>query len=339
MRSLVRYGVLGMLAMAAGCGSDVSPMEQYPDGGAFDAAPAIDAVDALSPVDPSGVPHLYVVSAIDVPTTAQEATALGLDIDGDPSGEVDNKLGEILGTLASLGGNDPQAYIDARLADGSIIQLINVRATGLTDAIRVGFSLFVGEDSDDPPNPADNFSGTEMFNLSPTAPTDSLLAGAITAGHLSAYDGSMPLLISIVEGVDPVLLNLVGARVEADVVADGITAGRLAGGIRSEQVLADIYPALEQAFALTVAADCVGTTCTPMSAGATLLNLFDFNDDGVITLAELEESTILGNLFAPDMDLFDAEGFYNPNDDGVLDTLSFGVGFTAVNAIFVPPAQ
>lgn len=337
MRTFVRYWSIGLMVVGLGCGSEVSNPD-FADGGA-DASVRPDAAvtDAAVLVDPNGTNHLYVVNTVDVPTSAAEATQLGLDIDFDGTGTVDNKLGEILAVLAGQGGNDPQAFIDARLADGTILQLINIKATSLSDAMRVGFSLYVGEDADMPANPDDNFTGFEEFLISSGSPTDSLLAGNITAGHVSGSDGSIPLLVTVSDQVDPVLLNLVGARVECDVDGTGVMNGKLAGGITKEQVQNDILPALHQSFSITVAADCTGTTCTPGSAGEDLLNLFDENADGEITLAELENNILLTNLLAPDMDLLDEEGFLNPNSDGELDTLSFGVGFTAVGALFIPP--
>jgi len=339
MRTLVRWSLVGLLVAGVGCGSDVSPPETFADAGEADANAGPDAVvtDAQPPVDPAGANHLYVVNAIDVPTTVAEANALGLDIDGDASATVDNKLGDILAALATSGGNDPQDFINDRVADGTILQLINIKATSLSDATRIGFSLYVGADADVPENPSDNFSGFEDFNIAVNSPTDSLLAGTITAGQLSAWDGSIPLLISIADGVDPVRLDLVGARVEANPNGAGIAASKLGGGIREEQVTSDIYPTLEQTFDLTVAADCTGTVCAPGSNGQTLLNLFDTDNDGDITLNELLNSAFLNNLFASDLDLYDAEGFYNPNSDGVMDSLSFGIGFTAVGAQFIVP--
>lgn len=338
MRTLVRYCLVGFAVLGLGCGSEVSNPD-FADGGP-DGSVTPDAswTDAAVLVDPAGSNHLYVVNAVDVPTSAAEATQLGLDIDGDGTNTVDNKLGEILATLAAQGGGqDPQSFIDARIADGTILQLINIKATSLTDAERVGFSLYVGQDADVPADPSDNFSGFEEFLIATDSPTDSLLAGNLVSGHMSGRDGSIPLLVSVSDQVAPVLLNLVGARVECDADGTGVMNGHLAGGITKEQVHDDILPALHESFGITVAADCTGTTCTPGSAGESLLNLFDENGDGNITLIELENSLILTNLLAPDMDLLDAEGFYNPNQDGELDTLSFGVGFTAVGAQFIPP--
>ena len=65
--------------------------------------------------------------------------------------------------------------------------------------------------------------------------------------------------------------------------------------------------------------------------------LFDANTDGTITAKELRTNALIMSLLAPDLDLFDSAGIYNPRVDGVNDSLSFGVGFTAVGAVFDLP--
>jgi Ca2+-binding EF-hand superfamily protein len=59
-------------------------------------------------------------------------------------------------------------------------------------------------------------------------------------------------------------------------------------------------------------------------------DVFDTNDDGVITVAEMADSAIAQALFAPDLDT-DGDG----DDDG----LSFGLGFTCERAQFTAPGE
>ena len=79
---------LGFLVVACdGGGTTFTAIDAPPPDGPVDAA-----VDALVP----SATYTYVVSAIRLPTTANEATQLGLDVDDlarDPNGGIDNALG------------------------------------------------------------------------------------------------------------------------------------------------------------------------------------------------------------------------------------------------------
>lgn len=341
---------LGLLA-AAGCGDDASGDDDdvsvdaspadpdaaantpdaagTPDATPPDAAPDVDAF-----FDPTGTHTQYVANTIDVPSNSTEATALGQDIDGDLS--IDNALGSILGSLASMGA-DPQAAIDGFVANGEILQIFDVQATDLVDADGVAVRGFAADDGDEPPNPADNFSGSETFVIKPGSPAGSMLLGDITGGNAVAGPGTMPLSIVIGPGTPPVIVELVGARFKGGVTATTITNGLLGGAITAEEVDAVLIPGIAAALNIMVAEDCVGTTCDPDSAGEDILLLFDDNDDGVITAEELRANALIQSLLAPDVDLFDATGAFNPNTDGENDALSFGVGFTAVGAVFDLP--
>jgi hypothetical protein len=353
-----RLGLLGALLLiaAAGCGDDAagddddsvdaSAVEDPdaaagapdaaandPDAGPPDAAPQPDA----GVVDPGGDHYQYVANNIDVPTNSSEAAALGQDIDGDPSAMPDNALGQIMASLASIGGADPQAAVNLTVANGEMLQLLDVQASDLVTASGIGVSIFIGEDGDMPANPADNFSGSEMFNIKSGTPTEDPLAGAITGGQVRAGPGTVPLQLVLVPGTTPVVVSLVGARVRGDVTATTISNGLLGGAIREEEVDTVVIPAIAVAMNALVAADCPGGVCTPDSGGETILALFDTNTDGTVTADELRANDLINSLLAPDVDLFDGAGNFNPRVDGVRDSLSFGVGFTAVGAVFDLP--
>ena len=90
----------------------------------------------------------------------------------------------------------------------------------------------------------------------------------------------------------------------------------------------------------TVQQDCSGVhpnCCTPNSQGEDLIGTFDSDGSCDITVDELKDNALLSGLLSPDLDLFDAEGFYVPNDDGVKDSLSLGVGFNATLGTFALP--
>ena len=69
----------------------------------------------------------------------------------------------------------------------------------------------------------------------------------------------------------------------------------------------------------------------------TVLPLLDSDGNGTITVAEFESNPLLMMAVSPDLDLLDASGKFNPNQDGVKDSYSMGLGFTCAPAIFTAP--
>lgn len=75
-----------------------------------------------------------------------------------------------------------------------------------------------------------------------------------------------------------------------------------------------------------------------------LWNLVDRMDDcsdGSLTCDCRITPEELIRLFGPypDLDLLDETGAFNPGQDGVLDSTSIGIGFTAVPAAFPAPVR
>jgi hypothetical protein len=57
--------------------------------------------------------------------------------------------------------------------------------------------------------------------------------------------------------------------------------------------------------------------------------------DNKIDVCEVASSGLIHNVLAPDVQLFDSAGNYHPNPNNTMkDSLSIGVGFTAVAATF-----
>jgi hypothetical protein len=69
-----------------------------------------------------------------------------------------------------------------------------------------------------------------------------------------------------------------------------------------------------------------------------VLTFFDDNEDCTVTVEELEANSLISSTIgAPDLDLFDESGNFNPRQDGVKESLSLGVGFSAVAGEFTVP--
>jgi hypothetical protein len=68
-----------------------------------------------------------------------------------------------------------------------------------------------------------------------------------------------------------------------------------------------------------------------------LRQLFDANMDGAISAAELSSNNLIQALFQPDVDLLDAMG--HPGQDGSKESVSVGLGFSCVGAVFAAPGD
>src|SRR5262249_22718896 len=153
--------------------------------------------------------------------------------------------------------------------------------------------------------------------------------------------------LALLEGIAPVRLPLVGAFIEADVDDAGCTNGKLGGGIREADLQATVLPDLARVFDDRVGLD--GPACRAdidqcSDPVKQLLQSFDTDGDGHITTFEFLENTLVQSLLAPDVDLFDdpdgdGVGRYAPRTDGIVDSLSFGMGFTCAKAVFPAPGE
>lgn len=308
-----------------------------------------------------GADTQLVADGIIMPTSATQAQQLGIDLDGDPQGRPDNALGQILSTLASQGDLDLQMSVDESVASGSLILLLNLRATGLTTAPDIGTWVYLGEN----PDPAacmdpdvietcgQHLAGGASFDISAASPTDAVLHGNIIGGKLVAGPGKITLELSL-GGAAAITINMIGARIEATVDPEtgALTDGKIGGAITEQELDDNVLPALVTVMQENVGDDCTGSPpdcCIEGSTGETLIDLFDdCSDDSstcdcAITLDELRNNDLISSLLSPDVDLLDDEdGSFNPREhgsDGVKDALSLGIGFSSISAIFTPPPQ
>lgn len=305
--------------------------------------------------DPAPENHTFVVDSLIVPDTQNEAlTSYGLDIDGkdnDADRGVDNQLGRAFANLSST--IDIGAALQAGVDDGTIILLMDLRAGDLSASGRVDVGVYLGAN----PTPAAcadeedqecrrHLDGAGSFELSPDTPTDVVLTGSLDGSGfaMSADDepGRIAIALPALGGGEPIVAELVGARIRIESVSDtGLSSGVLAGAIPADDFEQVILPAFHQGLAAQVAADCTGAPpdcCAPDSAGAGILGFFDPNsDDCMVSFEEFRGNFFLALLLNPDVDLFDADGNYAPNSDGVNDALSLGLGFSAVTGAFTAP--
>lgn len=316
------WPALAALAIATtGCGVYFGDDDDDPD-------PTQNTCHPNNPtIDPGAVADHYIIDTIDIPSTSSEAVELGLDLDGDDQGRVDNAIGQILSVFSSQGGGyDLDAEQKALIDSGDILHLLEVRATSLTTALRVGVTLMHGLDTDG--DPSDNLDGSESFAID-AAKGQGTMYGCVQTGQLDVRRGTVPIAITFPGLGEPFIVDAVAARIEATVNATSMS-GKLAGAVTEQDVDQKVLPVLAEGLNRVIARDC--TDCVCDGFGEIVVDLFDDDDDCQVSDEELRNDSLIGALFAPDLDLFDSAGNYAPNQDGVEDSLSIGVGFTAVGA-------
>jgi hypothetical protein len=114
------------------------------------------------------------------------------------------------------------------------------------------------------------------------------------------------------------------------------TSGRINGVFRSSDISAILDLKIAQLLQPILTRDCPGpdaSSCAAGSEGNTIQQIFDTDDNLLITAAEVRGNSLTQVLFAPDVDAFKASGA--PGTDGVKDSVSFGFGFGAVKARIV----
>jgi hypothetical protein len=319
--------VLGCLLLAA-CGDDDGGSSTAPDAGRpADAAPP----DAAPPDAALRDGLWYLMDSIAVPETSDEAVTVALDLDGD--GQPDNALGGLLAALHSSADLPIAAVQMEAVTAGHILQLVGIDAGSLDDADPVPVLVARGVDLDG--DAGDNASGAEPFALDPLDGADGQLTGLLVGGRLRAGPGTAPIQLAMF-GVTPevVALRGVGARLRAASVTDGAMAGgRTCGALTEEDADSILIPAMARAVDSIVQRDCDGATCDPDTQGEQLAAFFDDNSDGMVPEEEFAGNSLIESTIGnPDLDLYDADGNFDPRVDGVKDSLSLCLGFTAVGA-------
>jgi len=298
-------------------------------------------------VDPAGTNTQFVVSELIVPANASQSSAVALDLDGD--GIQDNALGGLLGALGSTAGLDLQTGVDEQLSAAEFILLANIKATDLGNANKVGTYVFFGDN----PTPAactdpldlttcgKHLDGAASFEIAANSPSDAVIVGTLAGGDLQAGPGTVSIELPL--GGVALQLDLIAAHIEASVTDSALTSGKLGGAITATDVDEKLMPAVQSLIADLITENCTpnGTDCGCVagSSGEQVLGFFDTNNDCMIPLQELNDNSLIdATIRNPDLDLLDATGAFNPNSDGIDDSLSLGVGFSAVGAAFPLPS-
>lgn len=307
--------VAALAAALAGCSADEPQPEE------LGCIPQVD-------IDPAGRSSHWVVDRVTLATTADEALQLGLNVDCDDQNRPDNQLGQVLAAVYNVESTDLNEEIAAMVDRGRLLHLLTIRARSLRDATGVGLTVRHGLDTDG--DPSDNFSGAERFGVD-TARGQGVTSGYIRDGRLSAHGFQLPLGLSLPSLDEVVVLPLEGVHVDAAILP-GILQGRIGGAIPEQAIDAILIPFIHRALVHVVERDCPDGRCQAGSFGEILIQVFDTDRDGELELEELRAHDLITSLIRPDVDLFDEHGDLNPGVDGIDDSLSIGIGFTAVPA-------
>ncbi len=300
-------------------------------------------------VIPEGTHTQYVAKKASVPTNNNQAREFGLDLNKDKT--VDNQLGMVLGTLASM-GFDIQGTIDAAVAEGSIILLVDFQTKDFTNTTAAGLKVLLGTN----PMPAacnaaekycndamppvctgcgHHLTGTGNFAIDPKSPDSAAVGGKIINGTFNGGPGLISLQIAL-GGTTAIQLDLIGARAKASgITADKMDSVILAGALTDEDLNTKVIPAIADQIAPIITRDCpmplvAGCGCKAGSTGKTVLDLFDGDIMGTtkdckVSVDEIKGNSLIQSLLAPDVTI-----------DGKM-ALSLGIKVEATKAVF--PAQ
>lgn len=278
------------------------------------------------PVDASVSFH-FVTNKLMVPTTKEQTQTFALNLDGDSQQVTDNLFGSLITLLLSTSPElKLQPAVDEAVNAGQMLMLHVVQAGDPLNSPSASWSIFQGETSQSAPK----FDGSDSFTVAPAAVlSDSLIPGSITNGHFAGGPGTARVQMALL-GL-PVEMDLIGVRLEADVSEAGCTNGKLGGGVAADEFRAILIPALVDGLNSVIEAD--------KTAAGTILPVFDADQSGSISIAEVQNNVLLQLATSPDLDLLDASGNFNPRQDGVKDAISVGLGFTCVPAVFTAPEK
>ena len=278
----------------------------------------------------------YIVTELVVPTNSSESKNIGVDLDGD--GVIDNKLGQIIGTVA---GNqtDVNASIQKAIDNGSFILFGRLVVNTWPTDTSVAAQLFPGStDSGDATE--DNLTGSGCAVISPSADTNLHLCGTLTQGYLDA--GPDDLQVSFTFGGQnlTVTLERASAKSEQPITENEWKDVQVGGGISKDSIDNELLPVLAQWLNDEVKknpdgsiADFVKNSidgqcsnniegCENVTPGQGECAEWDDNPDhDVVTVTELKCNSTLASALKPDVD-FDG--------DGEADHLSLGLKLSAV---------
>jgi len=317
-------------------------------GGAVDLSFGSDTDGGVACTPVNGSAHAqYVWNAVTVP---QQRSDFAWDLNGD--GRLDNQYGNIVGALS--GQNiDVQGQANMTITSGQSLTLLDARSS---DALFEADSCAATTMYSGVAMSAPDFSGAGHFTVD-TGVTAGHFTGPIASSRFTSEpppaNAQIPVVVHVnlpLFGNTPV--DVIGARLTYVRGANGsVTGGQLNGAIRKYDVDHQVIPAMTAGFNYQVQTNPTSTTtmqllsifdnggkASPACGGATCQNLDGscaVAHDNIFSDCEVSTSGLIQNVLAPDVQMFDAAGNYHPSAANTSkDSLSIGLGFTAVPATF-----
>lgn len=282
----------------------------------------------------------FVANSISVP---QSKSDFAFDLNGD--GRADNQLGNIIQALTNS-NLDTQSGVNDAVTDGNVLLLIDANADSLANSSCASSEVGAGKVMMNP-----DFTGNGTFTK------DTAVAGGVFKGKIAnnVFTSNNPatttnpisvtILLPLVSGAEPVALHVQGARLTWTKMGDQLVKGQINGAVKSEDIQMTVIPNIAKLLSNLVAED------PDSSSNKQILQLFDVGDgadgtctgvdgvtgtgkDGKIAACEVADNALIKNVLAPDVQMFQG-GEYKPNKaNSEKDSLSLGLGFTAVKANF-----
>jgi hypothetical protein len=310
-----------------------------------DMPPHADLTVDMTTISFPGVSAGFVVNGLKMPMMKADYS---IDLDGD--GKVDNAFSQIVAVLSAQ-GLALQAGVDAAISTGQQVSIVEIGSSDPTLQSDPGAGVTF-ENGKPMANP--DFSGKGTFSVDNSA-APSQFTGGLNGGSFTSPDPvttknpvHLGLRLALVQGAPPVILPLNGAHISFRVGPSGqggLMSGQLQGSIKATDLQSAVIPA--------VAAFLTAKLQNPNDPSAPgIRQLFDtggctnpngtmaVRGDNKIDICELAGNLTIMALLSPDLQIFNPPGSNNyapvPRNQVVdpknRDSLSIGIGFTAVQA-------
>jgi len=325
MRGLC-LGFVGVLAV--GCSNNKAPSP--------DLGPVADMSTPLC-LTGGSLGGKYVVNSLKMPT---KSTDYAIDLNGDNM--PDNHLGDIVNILKTQ-NIDLQASSKQALEQGELLVLLNYQAQTNLDEDTCAQTVIA--DAVKPAQPP-LLDGSDTFAvdtaLAPgtfSGSTRNMLFNAqspVTTSNPTTFTLKIPLAI----GQTPVNLRVTAGHITFVHLPGGrLSQGQIHGAVKKTQFDDEVMPALTSLLNQEIQAN--------VASKQMILDQFDTgkcsNPDGSaavakdnkIDLCEVTTNALVQLVLAPDVALFDSAGNYAPDaTNNTLDSVSIGLGFTAIGATY-----
>jgi len=258
----------------------------------------------------------YDIDSIEIPRS-EVAKDIGFDLDGDEHNITENALTFVVNRYRDQVEGFPAAGIELALSTGALAWRVDLAECrdGSGDEVRVRLYSDTGL----PTLPAvgearDNVLFAELGN------------GVIPITSMFAWE----------ESDEPVVwLSTYATVAEIERVNDLVIAGRIGLAFERDPAFEVAAPVVVRAYNRVIqASGCSSVVDCPKGSEAyALLDLYDEDFDGSITMAEFERNDLAEFVTQPDVDLLDQSGsepVFWPRHDEVKESMSFAFHFTAI---------